>query len=119
MAPEVIEHFTNRDWPGNIRELENCIQGICAITESQTIRLEHVLGIRPEISHPKSEDAFSTPYKVLKEHMIEKFTKSYISRLLKHAKGNISLSAEISGIKRQSLQKIINRYDIDVSKFRE
>ena len=119
VAPEVIEHFTSLDWPGNIRELENCIQGVCAIIESQTIRLEHVLGIHQEISTPKSDDPFSTPYKELKEHMIEKFTKSYISRLLKYAKGNITLSAEISGIKRQSLQKIVNRYNIDVSKFRD
>lgn len=119
VTPEVVEYFSSQNWPGNIRELENSIQGICAMTEGHMITLDHILGVSHEDSITRAEDEFSIPYKALKEKMIEKFTKSYISRLLKQTGGNMTTSAEISGIKRQSLQKIVNRYNIDVSLFRE
>ena len=61
---------------------------------------------------------FSRPYKDLKESAIEKFTRNYLNKLFTHTNGNISLSAQISGIKRQSLQKIIKRYNISIGRFR-
>ncbi len=61
---------------------------------------------------------FSRPYKDLKEEAIEKFTRHYLNNLLAHTKGNVSLSAQISGIKRQSLQKIIKRYNVAIERFR-
>jgi DNA-binding protein Fis len=41
-----------------------------------------------------------------------------VDRLLAHTAGNVSLAAEISGIKRQSLQKNFNRYQIRPDQYR-
>ena len=64
-------------------------------------------------------DALEKPYKTMKEEAIEAFTLEYLYKLFKKTKGNISLSAEISGIKRQSLQKIIKRYQVSVEPYRD
>ena len=64
-------------------------------------------------------DVDEKPYKILKEEAIEAFTLEYLYRLFKKTKGNISLSAEISGIKRQSLQKIIKRYHVKIDQYRD
>jgi DNA-binding NtrC family response regulator len=61
---------------------------------------------------------FSQTYKVLKERVLEEYSTKYVTHLLRKTSGNVSLAAQISGIKRQSLQKIINRYKIDAQKFR-
>ena len=63
-------------------------------------------------------DNLDLPYKELKEQTIEKFTITYLRRLLAHTRGNVSLSAQISGIRRQSLQKIIKRYGVSVETYR-
>ena len=58
------------------------------------------------------------PYKVIKDQVLEQFTTAYVTRLLERTHGNVSLAAERSGIKRQSLQKILKRYQIDPEQFR-
>ena len=120
LAPEVMDYLLNRNWPGNIRELENTIRGWCALTADSIITLAHT-GKTPE-SRVQTPDVrqvdVTRPYKDLKAEIIDSFTLDYLCRLLAHTSGNISLSAQISGIKRQSLQKIIKRYNVSVDQYR-
>ena len=118
ITPEVVNALMQQEWPGNIRELENTIRGWWAVTPGEVIT-----GAPPSTSTDGYTgvmlDALGKPYKTLKEEAIEAFTLEYLHELFKKTKGNISLSAEISGIKRQSLQKIIKRYHINVDQFRD
>lgn len=106
-----------RDWPGNIRELENTIRGWCALTVEDVIcrTPTREAGVEPSIP---GAFQFDRSYKELKEEAIQAFTLDYLHHLLHKTNGNISLSAQMSGIKRQSLQKIIKRYLIDVGSYR-
>jgi transcriptional regulator with PAS, ATPase and Fis domain len=118
VSPELMDHLLVRDWPGNIRELENTIRRWCAMAVEETISIE-VLAPEDRTDHkPDKQNIFNRPYKKLKEQTIEKFTRDYLNRLMKHTKGNVSLSAQISGIKRQSLQKIIKRYNLQIDQYR-
>ena len=106
-----------KTWPGNIRELENTNRGWVAVTPGRVIT-----GV-PSTGSPKDyielePAAFEKPYKALKEEAIEFFTREYLCKLLRKTKGKISLSAAVSGIERQSLQKIIKRYDVQVEQYR-
>ena len=75
---------------------------------------------RPVEERPKafSPNDFSRSYKDLKAEAVESFTREYLHLLLARNRGNISLSAKASGIKRQSLQKIVKRYGISIEKYR-
>ena len=118
ISTELMNHLLARDWPGNIRELENTIRRWCAMTSGDTITPE-VLSSEDRLDAIDTGNPdFSRPYKDLKEEAIEKFTRHYLNNLLAHTKGNVSLSAQISGIKRQSLQKIIKRYNVAIERFR-
>ncbi len=118
VTPEVMNFLMQKEWPGNTRELENTIRGWSAMTLEPTITPEHVPITPPK--HPLDPMAmdFNQPYKNLKKKVIEDFTMGYLYRLLKHTRGNVSLAAQISGIKRQSLQKIIKRYGVQVNQYR-
>ena len=119
VSPEVLNYLLEKDWPGNVRELENTIRGWNALTPGRRITAEH-LSLPKEVLKLAVADAnLELPYKELKERAIEKFTLNYLRRLLAHTKGNVSLSAQISGIKRQSLQKIIKRYGVSVERYRD
>jgi transcriptional regulator with PAS, ATPase and Fis domain len=118
LAPEVMNHLRARDWPGNIRELENTIRGWNAVIPDETITGRHLSG-EAERGNPKPEDIdLNRSYRELKAEALQAFTLNYLSRLLEHTQGNITLSAQISGIKRQSLQKIIKRYGVAADIYR-
>ncbi|CAB5105938.1 Response regulator of zinc sigma-54-dependent two-component system [Olavius algarvensis associated proteobacterium Delta 3] len=119
VTPEVLDVLLGRDWPGNTRQLENLIRGWYAITGEQEISLRH---LRAE-GHPnvprQTALPLDQPYQDLKDRAIASFSREYLERLLGQTQGNISSAAQISGMKRQSLQKIIKRYGINVTRFRE
>ncbi len=118
ITPEALEAFFAYDWPGNIRELENTIRGINAMTPESTIDVQHLPFKKKTSQISIKEFDLTEPYRVLKMRVLEEFTTKYVSNLLNKTHGNVTLAAEISGIKRQSLQKIIKKYNIPVEKFR-
>jgi len=119
ITPEAMNHFVAREWPGNIRELENTIRGIVATAQGDVIDIKDLPFNENPKSFPVDGVDISEPYKLLKDRVLEEFTTGYVNRLLKETCGNISLAARKSGIKRQSLQKIISRYKIDMEKYRD
>jgi DNA-binding NtrC family response regulator len=58
-------------------------------------------------------------YSEAKRQHIEKFMKSYLKTLLSMTRGNISQAARLANIERQSLQKLIKKYNVDPSEFRK
>jgi DNA-binding NtrC family response regulator len=118
VSAAVMDGLLARPWPGNIRELENRIRGWVAMTPGRVIRSEPA----PDGTAPPaaSEPVFDPErsYQQLKDRAVEGFTQEYLDGLLRHVAGNISQAARISGMKRQTLQKIIKRHDIDVDRYR-
>lgn len=51
------------------------------------------------------------PYREAKERMLKKFTLEYVSELLQKTGGNVTRAAELSGMRRSALQKIMRRLD--------
>jgi len=118
ITPEAIDYLMQMDWPGNVRELENCIRGVVAVAPGPVIEL-NMLPFKVSTRGPiEDQPDFSQTYKSLKNKVVREFTLRYITGLLQKTKGNISLAAQMSGIKRQSLQKIIKRYHIEAENFR-
>jgi DNA-binding NtrC family response regulator len=120
VTPEVLNHLMGRQWPGNIRQLENLIRGWYAVIPDTEITFRLLSAdARPETPYPAAGMVdIKKPYQDLKEAAIQEFTLAYVNRLLSRTEGNVSAAAQLSGMKRQSLQKIIKRYGIDVQRLR-
>jgi DNA-binding NtrC family response regulator len=67
----------------------------------------------PQHTLPGSE-LFSMPISEARR----RFEREYIIRLLERTKGNMSLAAEIAGIRRQNLYRKVQQLDIDPARFR-
>ncbi len=118
VTPEVLNYFMGRPWPGNIRQLENLIRGWYAVIPD-TVITGHHLAVDDRLAPcaPNVID-LDKPYLELKDQAIEAFTVEYLNQLLGKTGGNVSAAAQISGMKRQTLQKIIRRTGIDVQRLR-
>ena len=118
LRPAARENLMRRQWAGNIRELENVIRGLTAMAPQAEIGVELLPGEASPHDICKGAVDLSRPYKALKEEVLAQFTTTYVVKLLAQTQGNVSLAAQVSGIQRQSLQKIFKRYAISPDDFR-
>lgn len=110
LSDEVMDIFMNYDWPGNVRELEHAIEGIASIYDIDLIREEH---LPYQFMHRKSSDDYIKIEEIgsLKK-TLEETEKKMIELALKKTDNNITRSAEILDIPRQTLQYRIKKLGI-------
>ncbi len=118
--PEAMSALMDQKWPGNVRELENVIERGVVLCRSDHIE---ILDIFPEKSHIPpyflfDQAIYDIPFKEAKENVIKAFHQSYILSILKQSKGNISRAAELAGLQRQYLHRLIKEENINVETFK-
>ncbi|SHN36001.1 sigma 54-interacting response regulator [Chitinophaga sp. CF418] len=68
IATSALHHLMNYHWPGNIRELENCIERSLVLANGHLI--QHVLISSPRITEPVTATSIKTIEEVEREHII-------------------------------------------------
>lgn len=89
-------------WPGNVRELVNRVQRAVVMAEGRYIQAED-LGLNKEAQHEKPmslEDARATTDRVM------------IRRALLQARNQISHAAELLGVSRVTLYRLLEKYNM-------
>lgn len=110
-----IKKLISYDWPGNIRELKNCIESASAICENDLITVEDILGIS---STQGAEPGIELNFKEAKNIVIENFEKRYLADMLFKHKGVISAASRSSGIDRKTFWQLLKKYGIEPENFR-
>ena len=107
LSPPVAEKLLAYSWPGNIRELQNCIERAVAFTRFAELSVddlpEKIRGYRSsELGVPGLG-----PDEVLTMDEVE---RRYITRVLKQLDGNKTLAAELLGLDRRTLYRKLERW---------
>ncbi|MEK6652448.1 MAG: sigma-54 dependent transcriptional regulator, partial [Nitrospirota bacterium] len=98
-AKDTMDILMRYSFPGNVRELENIIERAIILENSSTITPESL----PEGIRILNIETFE-PGRI---KSIDEFTKEYVEKVLKMLGGNKSKTAELLGISRTSLWKIL------------
>lgn len=125
-SPEAVTQLKGRSWPGNVRELQNVVRQAILFSTSPIISpLDLQVFLTPNATHQDEKhlwlatdtDPFPE-YKEAKDNILQKFMSDYVMQLLQVTQGNISQAANLSGLTRAALQKILQRLDIKADSFR-
>jgi len=96
VSDEVLSIFYNHEWDGNVRELENLIEGIISISDVEIIEVEDL--------PYKFRQRKSKPFEMSLKEILEDTERSIIKEALKRTDNNITQAAELLKIPRQTLQ---------------
>ena len=95
-------------WPGNIRELENCVERACVIGKGRLIEEEELFLKSPTPSEVQSGRNLKTAVNLFKTH--------YIRQVLKENNWNQTEAAKALDIQRTYLSRLIKELDINLNK---
>ncbi|GAC1679289.1 MAG: hypothetical protein PVS2B2_16980 [Candidatus Acidiferrum sp.] len=129
--PMLVHHFLNRyaqganiqvtaaamksllhyEWPGNIRELENCIARAVTLGDRQII---DVSDLPPSIRSEQGDASSLTPTDAtsLSTTALAEMEKMTILRVFEQANGDKALAGKMLGISRATLYRKLKRYNI-------
>lgn len=108
VAAEALDKLVAHPWPGNIRELQNVIERVFALSQSTEITLADLpTPIAASEEHPVNFNAFA------ELPTLEGMEKSLIATALQKSRGNKNEAARILAIDRQRLYRKIEKYGLD------
>ncbi len=106
-SKDAVEALMEYPFPGNVRELENIVERMVTLCESDRVKREdlpqHVL---------KKGQKKDTPAQPLTK-VAQEAEKQYIIRVLKQTGGNRSRAASVLGISRKTLWEKMRQYGIN------
>jgi DNA-binding NtrC family response regulator len=91
------------DWPGNIRQLRNCIESAVVMSQGDTIQVED---LPPTIAESRGENAVHIPLGIT----MAEAEKAIILENLAFFKGNKSKTADSLGIGRKTIHRKLDDY---------
>ncbi len=111
ISTPAIELFMSYHWPGNIRELENCIERAVLLSTDGVIHGHH---LPPSLQSAESTD--TQLHETLKT-AIEKLERELILDSLKSSKGNKAKAARQLGLTERKMGLRVDKYKIDTELF--
>ena len=111
ISPEALEILTQYSWPGNVRELENTIER-AVIFSVHPILLPQDLPQKFLKTIPENNlEDLTKKYPFASDHFpsLKDIEKNYVLNILRETKGNKKKAAEILGIDRTTLYRILEK----------
>ncbi|MFC4766460.1 sigma-54 interaction domain-containing protein [Effusibacillus consociatus] len=128
VSEEVMHHFHNYNWPGNVREFEHIIEGAMNMIGEETeigfvhlpfhmrrkLQLQEETIIPPfgSVEKPVAVADNSAETSKNMKSQLSDYERTYIQSVLDKNNGNITLAAKQLGISRQSLQYRLRKLKI-------
>lgn len=107
------EKLLNYDFPGNIRELENIIMGAISLLDDEHVITDNYISIHSELDKANTAIDFDQSVREFGlPNFIESLEKDIIEKLYEENNKNVSKTADILQIKRQTLQHKLKKYNI-------
>jgi DNA-binding NtrC family response regulator len=111
MTESAAEHLLAYDWPGNIRELRNCMERVVALMRGERV---DVSDLPPKIRDYRSGHVLVAGDSPRELQSLEEVERRYILRVVESCKGNKSQAARVLGIGRKTLYRRLVSFGVSV-----
>lgn len=131
-TPGALELLALQDWPGNVRELQSLVERVVLLAPTSDVTAEdlHLLigglagtdtGIGGARLEAVGESGPAVPlqgvvgpgcFRAAKSQMIREFERSYLIALMEGTEGNVSRAAQVAGMQRRDLQRLLRKHDV-------
>jgi two-component system response regulator HydG len=108
ISGKALDLFIRYDWPGNIRELENCIERSVIMARGEVVAPADLPPHIQALAQEKQDQNISFPAGI----SLAEVEKALILKTLEDTGGNRSRAAEILGINRRTLQIKLKEYGV-------
>jgi len=102
LAPEALALLTTYRWPGNVRELEHVIERATALSSAETL-------LPDDFPPHLREERDRAPRLPAGGMTLEEVKRWYVNKMLEESGGNKLRAAELLGIDRRTLYRILER----------
>jgi DNA-binding NtrC family response regulator len=103
IAPDAMKMLLEHSWPGNVRELENVVRNAVLQCEGRMLLPEHLSWLMP------GDEAFENPAKLASEPLrLQDVIDRHVLRILQECSGNKVRAAEVLGISRSTLYRMLD-----------
>lgn len=114
LSPDAVGLLEAAPWPGNVREFRHVIEEAAVACDGETIdasQLPRALSDAPTV-------APAGTWRSAQERAIDLAAREYFPSLLKRLGGNVTKAAIEAGMERETLHRLLRRYNVDASRFR-
>jgi transcriptional regulator with GAF, ATPase, and Fis domain len=123
ISRDALEALCAGQWPGNVRELSHAVENAMLMAESDRIAISDLpenlphgsaaaLEAEPiEVRVPSATQDAPASYSL--ESAIERATREALTKAIAHSYGNCVRAAELLGVSRYTVYRMINRYGIE------
>ncbi len=108
-APDALEAMVAAPWPGNVRQLVNAVEQMCALATSPLIPLTLV---------QRALQAESPTQVLNYANAKQRFERGYLSQLLKLTAGNVADAARLADRNRMEFYRLLQRHGLVPQHFR-
>ncbi|MEW5786637.1 MAG: sigma-54 dependent transcriptional regulator [Pseudomonadota bacterium] len=123
LHPDSLDWLLCQPWPGNVRELRNRIQREFLMSEGPVIRLQgSPLPAEGERRRQRDRRRAAPPtlnFNQAKQQALQEFERQHLIHLMRQSLGNVSQAARLAGKERRTLGKLLKKYCIEPSLFRQ
>lgn len=109
------ELLLNYEYPGNVRELEHIIMSIVSLSENEDCIKEDHLELPLNTTVKKKAEMPNELIDQGLEKYVENIEKALIVEAVENSGGSVSKAAKQLGLKRQTLQYKLKKYDISLN----
>lgn len=109
-TPQAVRALEACPWPGNVRQLQHCIERVVALEPGGIIDVNHLGSTCDCQSERDLQDSGAPSQTLAYQEARAEFERDYMRRLFQAAGGNMSEAARASGIPRQNLYVRMKRW---------
>lgn len=110
ITPDLKEYFETLDWPGNVRQLRNCLESMIVLASGDTLTVD---GLPATV-----ENDFATPDQVTipPDTTLHDLERQAVEQAIEQHDGNRTHAAKSLGISVRTLQRKLKAWGIDEEK---